>query len=59
MPAIELSDAAQYGIQGVVKSKPQYSEKYLEARREADKRIEEYKMGLAYSWASAKYTVCV
>lgn len=40
MAKIIVSDAAQFGIQGVTKSKPVKSERYKELVKESDKKIE-------------------
>ncbi len=53
MAKIALSEAAQFGIQGVTKSKPKRGKKYQELVREADKKIDEDRFRYAHAYKKA------
>lgn len=53
MAKIVLSKAAQFGIKGTTKRKPQAGKKYQELVREADKKIDEERFRYAHAYKKA------
>lgn len=53
MARIALSEAAQSGIQGAIKTKPEVNKKYQDLVREADKKIDEDRFRYAYAYKKA------